>query len=208
MAQLRQSGLIIVTMFFRTRSIFRRTSSLKGLHAPSPSLLPFLPRSMPRTLRQPPRDWGVRCASFVLWAVVGVSGVFWGLKWVSPPPAPARYTTASSATVQPPSLLSLVPLFGAHGGRTNAAPADAVPGGTASDKLQLLGVVSGGDAGNRSVALIALRDAPPKPYALGAIVADQWRVVGVERERVRLKMIRLPAEGGQAQVVLHLPAAQ
>jgi general secretion pathway protein C len=178
-----------------------KTSPIKGLgltRAASPSLK----RSAP--LHAASRaSWEVKGATFLIWALVASSAVFWGLKWSKAPAAPAQVSTPLSSTTSAPALPQLLSLF------DSASPSSAEPTPqNASDGLQLMGVVTGqyaasnsSDKSSHAVALIALNGEAAKPYALGQNVAEQWRLVSIERQRVLLQALK----PGQPRIALEVP---
>jgi general secretion pathway protein C len=178
-----------------------KTSPIKGIGL-TRSASPSLKRSAP--LHAASRaSWGVKGATFLIWALVASSAVFWGLKWSKAPAAPAQVSTPLSSSTSAATLSQLLSLF------ESASPSSAEPTPqNASDGLQLVGVVTGqyaasnsSDKSSNAVALIALNGEAAKPYALGQSVAEQWRVVSIERQRVLLQALK----PGQPRIALEVP---
>jgi general secretion pathway protein C len=181
-----------------------KTSPIKGLglsRAASPSLKPST------HLHAASRaSWGVKGSTFLIWALVASSAVFWGLKWSKPPAAPTQVSTPLSSTTHSPALPQLLSLFNSISITSSAEP-ELAPQNT-SDGLQLLGVVTGqyaafggSDKSSHAVALIAFNGEAAKPYALGQSVAEQWRVISIERQRVLLQALK----PGQPRIALEVP---
>jgi general secretion pathway protein C len=146
----------------------------------------------------------VKGATFLIWALVASSAVFWGLKWSKAPTAPAQVSTPISSNTSNPSLPQLLGLFDSAPQSASAEPTPQ----NASDGLQLVGVItgqystlSGSEKNSHAVALIALNGEAAKPYALGQSVAEQWRIVSIERQRVLLQALK----PGQPRIALEVP---
>ena len=107
------------------------------------------------------RRWWLRSVTLMVWALAAASAMFWGLKFVPAPGAPAALPIAGSevATADPTAVARLL----------GANPA-AAPAAGAVSRYKLLGVVA--DRGHSGAALIAIDGKPPKPYRVGAPVDD------------------------------------
>lgn len=142
--------------------------------------------------------WLVALATFALAALAAASVTFWVLHW----PTPGAPLTA--ATVSAPDAVvdgaKLAQLLGASANARDAAGTDA----PAPGRYKLLGVIAQGRAtnqGTRGSALIAVDNAPAKPYRVGDTVADALVLRSVQQRRVVLA----PASGTGADITLDLP---
>jgi general secretion pathway protein C len=135
--------------------------------------------------------WAVAGATFLLWALVAGSAVYWGLKFtarsgaIAAAPVPAH----NSAPADPVALARLL----------GANPAAAAPAVSAASRFALVGVVA--SAAHRGAALIAIDGKPPKPYRIGAAVDDRLILQSVESRRA----VRAESPGGPAVVTLERP---
>jgi len=139
----------------------------------------------------------VRGTSFALWALVGISAVYWGLKLGG---------TGRSANVPVPPLRAVAPsdpaaLARLLGSAPSALPTALVP--SLASRFQLVGVVAGIQSG-AGAALIAVDGRPAKSFRVGASVAE-----GLVLQSVRGRQAMLGAAmGGPATVTLDLPASR
>lgn len=100
-----------------------------------------------------------------LWALAAASIVFWGLRLAAPSDAIAPPAVAKA---QPdPDPAAVAQMLGA----VSAQPA-AVATPEAASRFSLLGVVA--DAGKQGAALIAVDGKPPRPFKVGATVAEGY----------------------------------
>ncbi len=138
-----------------------------------------------------------RLLSFVVWAVVLASAVFWGNRFlVQAAGVPAQATAVGPG---PTSAGPLVRLFGAPPVVAAAAPVVA-----ADARFKLLGVMAPRPGQRSGWALIAVDDGPARSFALGARVDDQLVVQSIAHRQVDLG-----ARGGPASVSLSLsPVAE
>ena len=162
----------------------------------------------------------VRWWSLLVWALVGASAVFWGLRlWPVPPSAPPQ----AAAVVQPPDLLQVDWSRLAGGADPGVPPVDAVQAAspTVGGRSVLVGVVSpgvgptGGAAtaagqtapsvpANDGLALIAVDGKAPRAYALGSVVDGRWVLQAVSRRAVRLAQ---PGTAAEMLLIIPEPAA-
>lgn len=137
--------------------------------------------------------WAVAGTTFLLWALVAASAVFWGLRMSSrsgaAPLAPA--VTRAPAAADP---LAVARLLGASPAAT-AAAAPAAP--ALASRLMLVGVVAGA-ASQKGVALISVDGKPAKPFRVGAAIEEGVVLQSVQGRRAVL------AQGGDGQSVLTL----
>jgi general secretion pathway protein C len=138
--------------------------------------------------------WAVAGSTFVLWALVAASAVFWGLKMsarssVIPPAAVAARAPA------PADPAAVARLLGATPETATAAP--AAP--SLASRLALTGVVA--SRSQHGAALISVDGKPAKPFRVGAMVEE-----GVVLQSVADRRAVLAASAtGPALVTLELP---
>jgi general secretion pathway protein C len=140
----------------------------------------------------------MRLLSFVIWAVVAASAVFWLTRLLSrSDPAPAHTVTANAGASVASADLSRVL------GSTRTASVEASqPEPEADARFKLIGVVAPKSASPDSgLALIAVDGKPPRPVLLGGVVDGPLVLLAVNHRRAELG----PA-GGEATVRLELPA--
>jgi general secretion pathway protein C len=138
----------------------------------------------------------MRLLSFVIWAVVAASAVFWLTRLlVRADAAPAHTVIANAnASVAGADLSRLL------GSTRSAAQAAVEPAVDA--RFKLIGVVAEkSNTPDRGLALIAVDGKPPKPVVLGGVVDGPLVLLAVNHRRAELG----PA-GGAATVRLELPA--
>lgn len=137
-----------------------------------------------------------RLLTFVVWALVAASGVYWGLKlFVHAPSAPPQLTLAAA---KPSAAADWSKLFGPD---VAAAVAEAAPAPALDARFQLVGVVAPRRAGQGGVALIGVDGKPVKAYQIGSSVDGALVLQSVQRREAALG----PA-GGAPQVRLQMPA--
>lgn len=113
-----------------------------------------------------PARWPSATATTALWALAAASVVFWGLRLMSPSDAVAPPALSSNAAVTVDPALVAQMLGAVPSQATVAATPDA------ASRFQLLGVVA--DADQKGAALIAVDGKPPRPFRVGAKVADGY----------------------------------
>ncbi|KAF1018853.1 MAG: hypothetical protein GAK30_03456 [Paracidovorax wautersii] len=134
--------------------------------------LPRLPALRP-SLALP----GPRLTTVLVWACAAAVAVYWGTRLVAMPRPAGDFPVATSA----PALADPAALARLLGAQPTAAPAAVVT----RSKAVLLGVVAQDPAGG--VALIAVDDAPPRPYRIGTPVADGYRLASADTRRATLQ---------------------
>lgn len=140
----------------------------------------------------------MRLLSFVIWAVVAASAVFWLTRLLarSDPAPPHTVTASAGASVASADLSRLL-------GSTRTAVAEAAPQPAADARFKLIGVVAPkSKQPDSGLALIAVDGKPPRPVVLGGVVDGPLVLLAVNHRRAELG----PA-GGEATVRLELPAA-
>ncbi len=134
-----------------------------------------------------------RWAAALVWGVVAISGVFWGLRLGAPRPQ-----LSGAAPVlrlpEPADPQAVARLLGAGG-------AEAASGG-AVRRLVLTGVVADGSGGG--AAVIAVDDDPQRPYRVGQRVRDDLWLQSVQARRAQLG----PDLQGPTTVTLELAPLQ
>lgn len=141
--------------------------------------------------------WAVAGTTFLLWALVAGSAVFWGLRMSArsgaAPQAPA--VTRAPAAADP---VAVARLLGASPAAATAAPAAPA----LASRLMLVGVVAGA-ASQKGVALISVDGRPAKPFRVGAAIEE-----GVVLQSVQGRRAVLAQSGdGQSVLTLELPRA-
>ncbi|MHB1123161.1 MAG: type II secretion system protein N [Ramlibacter sp.] len=141
--------------------------------------------------------WAVAGTTFLLWALVAASAVFWGL----------RMSARSGATPLVPAVnrapaaadpVAVARLLGASPAATAAAPAAPA----LASRLILVGVVAGA-ASQKGVALISVDGKPAKPFRVGAAIEE-----GVVLQSVQGRRAVLAQSGdGPSVLTLELPRA-
>lgn len=118
------------------------------------------------TLSYPTARWPSAVVTFGLWSAAVAVMVFWGLRLAAPPDAPPPPVVAApQAGVIDPTVVAR--LLGAV---TGEAPVVSAP--EAASRFALLGVVA--DTLQRGIALIAVDGQPPRPFRVGARVAEGY----------------------------------
>lgn len=138
--------------------------------------------------------WAVAGSTFLLWALVAGSAVFWGLKMSA---RSATLPTAPVATRAPAAAnpVAVAKLLGATPATAAAAP--AAP--TLASRLTLVGVVA--STSHHGAALISIDGKPAKPFRVGAPIEE-----GVVLQSVQDRSAVLAGSpGGQVLVTLELP---
>ena len=137
--------------------------------------------------------WAVAGATFVLWALVAASAVYWGLKFTARPSGiPIAPVAARTVTAADPAAVAR--LLGA-----SPAAAAQAPVVNLSSRFALTGVVS--SRSHQGAALIAVDGKPAKPFRVGSLVDDRLVLKSVESRRAVLA----ESTGGPAVVTLELP---
>jgi general secretion pathway protein C len=137
-----------------------------------------------------------RLSAFVIWALVAVATVFWGLRlFARADPVPSHAVVASDA----------VQLRGDLSGLLGAEPVAAVAAAPQmSSRFRLLGVMAAkaeADGSTPGVALISIDGKPARAFVAGARVEDQLVL-----QNVSLRSASIGAAQGGASFVLEIPA--
>ncbi len=150
------------------------------------------------------RSFWIRSLTFVLWLLAGGSVVYWGLKLVKGPAAPASATAAVSGATT--ASVDSVALAKGLGGGQVAAPAatgaSVAPSNLNVSRFVLTGVVVSRAGDSRSsVALIGVDGKPARPYRVGANLGE-----GVVLHSVSPSKAMLASEANAAPALtLELP---
>ena len=140
----------------------------------------------------------LRALTFLVWAAVAGSALYWGLKlFVTPLRAPAQTTVAQAV---PPPAGDLTRLFGAEPVEQAPDTPDAPVAPGMESRFQLLGVVAPRSQRAGGVALIAVDGRMPKAFRVGAAVDGETVLQGVQQRGATLGV-----RGGPVQVSLQLP---
>ncbi len=135
-----------------------------------------------------------RGVTFLVWLLVALCGVFWGLRWG----APRAVTGGPAPGVRLPEPIdpqAVARLLGATGA---AADADARP--VEGARLALMGVVAG--PSGAGAALISVDGAPARPYRVGRAVPGDLFLQSLQPRLARLG----PKPDGPTTLTLELPA--
>jgi general secretion pathway protein C len=132
--------------------------------------------------------------TLLVWGLVGLSAVFWGLKLTEAPPLPAPRLAASATAQAVPQVKAaqIASWLGAAPGASESAA------GAASSRYELRGVIA---QGRNGVALLAVDGQPAKPYLVGSLIHE-----GVILRSVGPRHAELAADrGGPVIKRLELP---
>ena len=135
----------------------------------------------------------MNAGTFVLWALVAASAVYWALK-ISQRGISAQATPPPVSAPAPTDAAALARLLGAS---SNAPEAAAAP--AAASRFSLVGVAAGP---KRGAALIAVDGKAAKPFRVGSVVTDGFLLQSVEARRAMLAA----EPDGPVLVTLELPA--
>ena len=138
--------------------------------------------------------WAVAGTTFVLWAVVAASAVYWGMKFTTPSGGPAGGAPLTRAPA-PADPAAVARLLG-----SSPTVAAAAPVASLSSRFSLVGVVA--DRAHQGAALIAVDGRPAKPFRVGAAVDESLVLQSVDARRAVLAA----SAGGPAVLTLELPA--
>ena len=140
-----------------------------------------------------PARWPAATATVLVWALAAASIVFWGLRLASSGEAVAPPAVPSTPAA-PPDPAAIARLLGAQPAREVVVAAPEL-----ASRLVLLGVVA--DKAGQGAALIAVDGKPPRPYRVGAALADGYVLRSVD---TRAATVGTSATG-PAVLTLQLP---
>jgi general secretion pathway protein C len=136
--------------------------------------------------------WAVAGSTFVLWALVAASAVYWGLKLSgSNSVATAAPAARSPAPVDPTAVARVLGF--------SPAVASAAPAPSIASRFALVGVVA--NRGHDGAALISVDGKPPKPFRVGTVVDEGLMLQSVDARRA----ILAAGADAPALVTLELP---
>lgn len=115
--------------------------------------------------------------TFVLWALLAASAVYWGLKLTARPAGPASAPLATRAPA-PADPVAVARLLGA------SPTAAAAPVASMASRFALVGVVA--SRSHKGAALIAVDGKAAKPFRVGATVTEGLLLQSVESRRAVL----------------------
>ena len=136
--------------------------------------------------------WAVAGSTFVLWALVAASAVYWGLKLAGR--AAAATAPVAARTPAPADPAAVARLLG-----SSPVTASAAPVASLASRFSLVGVVA--SRGDNAAALIAVDGKPAKPFRVGTEVDGGLVLQSVEGRRAVLAA----GAGGAPAVTLELP---
>lgn len=141
-----------------------------------------------------------RLSAFAVWAFVGATAVFWGLRlWVSAPVAPAYAVAVGDLAAVRGDLSRLL-------GATPVSPGTVAIAPESSSRFRLLGVVASKVAGangvgsTNGVALIAVDGKMPKAFSVGARLDGDLML-----QSVSLRTALIGGGQGVPPITLELP---
>lgn len=139
--------------------------------------------------------WGVRLATFALWALAAASVAYWGFRLSAPAGTAGPMVLAAAAVA--PDAAAIARLLGG----TVEPPKTIEPTPVATvGRLVLVGVLVGQSSGG-GAALIAVDGQAAKPFRVGAQVAD-----GLVLQALAPRQARLGASAqGPATLTLDMP---
>ena len=142
--------------------------------------------------------WPLRVSTGLLWALLGLSAGWWGLKMASGPAAISLVAPPPVHWPEPADPVAVGRLLGAQPVPVEGTGRLAAP--SLASRFVLMGVVAGFPGGG--AALLSVDGQPPRPYRVGSVVADGMVLQSVQGRRALIG----PARNGAAAVALELPA--
>jgi general secretion pathway protein C len=126
------------------------------------------------------KRWTVAGVTFLVWALLAGSSVYWGLKLTARPAGPTRAPLAvrTPAPAEPAAVARLL----------GASPAAAAPAPSLASRFALVGVVA--SRTRQGAALIAVDGKPAKPFRVGAQIDEGLVLQAVEGRRATLAATR------------------
>lgn len=137
--------------------------------------------------------WAVAGSTFLLWALVAGSAVYWGMK-LSTRSGGAAMASAVVRTPTPADPAALARLLGASPASAAAAPAPSL-----ASRFALVGVVA--NTSRRGAALISVDGKPAKPFRVGTAIEEGLVLQSVAARRAVLAQ----SATGPAVLTLELP---
>ncbi|WP_296490585.1 general secretion pathway protein C [Rhodoferax sp.] len=134
--------------------------------------------------------WPARLSTLLLAALAAASAVYWGLRWSEPVSMPP----ASDRGFGPQAIDTgrVAQLLGASA--TPVGDSESEPEVNPAGKYKLMGVIAQGRGNGLGSALIAMDDAPAKPYRVGDRLSDDLLLQSVsKRGAVLASSMQAPA---------------
>jgi general secretion pathway protein C len=149
--------------------------------------------------------WMLRFVTFLLAAAAAGSAAYWFLQWNGAGGTSAVVAVDAQAPVSADPAAVARALGAVAPGAAASAPT-ANPASSAASRFALTGVLAW--RSQNGAALIAVDGKPPKSFAVGARVGDEWTLKSVQARSAVL--VSAPAGGTQAgagaeELVLDLP---
>jgi general secretion pathway protein C len=143
----------------------------------------------------------IRLSTLAIWLAAVAGAVFWGLKFMPSPTAPANTAVVGGQTTLPADSSALA--RGLGGGLAplvaSAEPQAPVVSTIDAARFVLTGIVTG-PSSRQNLALIAMDGKPARPYRVGAQLTDGVVLASVNRYEVTLA----PSRGAPAGATLQL----
>ena len=139
--------------------------------------------------------WAVAGSTFLLWALVAGSAVFWGLK-ISARSAAVPAAPLATRVAAPADSVAVARLLGA----TSATGAAVAAAPSLATRFSLVGVVA--SASHHGAALISIDGKPARPFRVGAPI-DEGLVLQSVQAR---KAVLAASANGRSVLTLELPA--
>lgn len=150
------------------------------------------------------KAWAPRAAAFFLWALAALTASHWAMRAAGVHPQPELATVvagdADASTVQAP-LAQLAQVFGPPSAPAPGASAPAAAAPDPAARMRLVGVVA--NRAQTGVALIAFDGQAARPYRVGSVLEDHWKLQRVDTRSATLVALR----GNGAPLTLELGAA-
>ena len=148
------------------------------------------------------RSLWIRFATFLVWLLAAGCVVYWALKFVSGPTAPSSASVAApnSAAGSVDAQALAKGLGGALAPQSASPTAAAAPSALQASRFVLTGVVVQ-KSSRQGVALIAVDGKPPRPYRVGAVLADSVILHSVSSGKAMLST----AQDAAIALTLELP---
>ncbi len=148
------------------------------------------------------RSLWIRFATFLVWLLAAGCAVYWALKFVKGPQAPASAAVATAPTAAGAADLNAL-AKGLGGGQaliSSAAAPAAAPSALQASRFVLTGVVVQ-KSSRQGVALIAVDGKPSRPYRVGSTLADGVILQSVSNGKAMLAT----SPDGAPDLTLELP---
>ena len=139
--------------------------------------------------------WAVAGSTFLLWALVAGSAVFWGLKMSA-----RSATLPAPVAARPPAPADPIALARLLGAAPSASDAAAPAAPALASRISLVGVVA--SASQHGAALISIDGKPAKPFRVGATIEEGLVLQSVQGRRAVLA----GNAAGPGGLTLELPA--